>query len=98
MKKQTELFTTVGHLIRKHGKNIIGEVVDEVYFFEGNNRNTLQRIQSKTDKNSYFYVFQMYDMQRYDIKMELIPVIPNIFPEYLLCELLKKAREKGWNL
>lgn len=56
MKKKAESFTAVGHLIRNQGKNIIGEVVDEVYFFDGNNRHTLQKIQSETDKNSYFYI------------------------------------------
>lgn len=94
MKSEAESFTTVGHLIRAQGKSIIGEVVDEVYFFEGGSRHTLQKIQSEIDKNSYFYIFQMYDVK----KEHISSAIPNIFPENLLCELLKKAREKGWKI
>ena len=94
MKKEVESFSTIGHLIRANSKNIVGEVIDEVYFFEGRNRHTLQKIQSEIDKNSYFYLFQIYDMK----KRHISSVIPHIFPEHLLTELLKKAREKGWGI
>ena len=90
-KMNKESFTTVGHLIRNQGKNVIGEVVDEVFFFEGKNRHTLQKIGSETET---FYIFQTYNVK----KEHFTSVILNIFPEHLLSELLKKAREKGWNI
>lgn len=90
-KMNKESFTTIGHLIRNQGKNIIGEVVDEVFFFEGKNRHTFQKIKSETET---FYIFQTYNIK----KEHFTSVIPNIFPEHLLSELLKKARKKGWNI
>lgn len=94
MIKEAKSFSTIGHLIRTGGKKIIGEVVEEVYFYEGNIRHTLQKVQSETDKNSYFYIFQTYNLE----KEHISSVIPNIFPEYILSELLKKSRENGWNI
>ncbi|MBI4981131.1 hypothetical protein HZC30_06270 [Candidatus Woesearchaeota archaeon] len=94
MKKEVESFSTIGHLIRAYSKNIIGEVVDEVYFFDGRSRHSLQKIQSEIDKNSYFYIFQVHDMK----KEHISPVIPPIFPEHILSELLKKAKERKWGI
>ena len=94
MTKEYKSFSTIGHVIRANGKNIIGEVIDEVFVFEGSTRHTLQKIQSERDKNSYFYIFQMHDMK----KEHISSAIPNIFPDHLLSELLKKAREKGWEI